>query len=202
MDGQKSQARRILCVEDDADTLYLLRTMLQNWGYEVVSAGTVSHAALLAKCSIFDLYLLDPRLADGTGIELCHKIRAFDPNTPIIFYSAAANESDRRNAAEAGAQAYILKPADPDELQNTVAVLIEQADVCSEQAKQAEFDAIREEFALERSSNGRLAPEERLARARNWQLKLKAYRAFVAAGGSRANFERLWPEVIKQALLN
>lgn len=60
----------------------------------------------------------------GSGIELCKKLREFDATTPIIFYSGAAYESDKREAFASGAQAYLTKPTDTKTLIETVARLI------------------------------------------------------------------------------
>ena len=59
-------------------------------------------------------------MPDLTGVELCERIRAFDKETPIIFYSAAANKSDHEEAMKAGAQSYIDKPGNLDELEETI----------------------------------------------------------------------------------
>jgi DNA-binding response OmpR family regulator len=68
----------------------------------------------------FDAYLLDNWLPEVAGPELCRQLREFDPNTPVIFYSAAAYITDKQNALEAGAQSYVVKPADPDDLVNAL----------------------------------------------------------------------------------
>jgi DNA-binding response OmpR family regulator len=79
----------------------------------------------LAVSQQFDLYLLDSWLPDGSGLDLCKRIRTFDTATPILFYSAAAYEADREQALKSGAQAYLVKPSHPSELCNLVTSLIE-----------------------------------------------------------------------------
>ncbi|HKG22810.1 MAG TPA: response regulator [Blastocatellia bacterium] len=111
---------RILCVDDDRDNCALLEIILGQSGYEVTSAMTVDVALGLAKNVNFDLYLLDTILPDGTGIELCQKIRTFDPSTPILFCSGAAYQSDINRAFKAGAQGYIVKPMVIENLLDTV----------------------------------------------------------------------------------
>jgi len=73
----------------------------------------------------FDLYLLDLWLPDGIGLELARAIREVDNETPIVFFSAAAYETDRFEAMQAGAQAYLTKPAKPSELCRVISSLIE-----------------------------------------------------------------------------
>jgi DNA-binding response OmpR family regulator len=58
----------------------------------------------------FDLYLLDGSLPDLDGFELCRRMREFDPDTPILFFSGAAYVADKKQGIEAGADAYVIKP--------------------------------------------------------------------------------------------
>ena len=118
--------RRILCIEDDKDTCELLSTVLGISSYQVKSAGTIADALCLASNETFSLYLLDRRLPDGDGIELCRQIREFDPHTPILFYSAAARESDKQEAIAAGATGYMIKPGDVVELVCAITFMINQ----------------------------------------------------------------------------
>ena len=53
----------------------------------VTSAPTMARGVQLAQQETFDLYLIDSRLPDGTGVEVCNRIRAFDSHTPILFWS-------------------------------------------------------------------------------------------------------------------
>jgi DNA-binding response OmpR family regulator len=117
---------RILCAEDNEDTCFLLQTLLGQENYAVESADTVEKALALAKKESFDLYLLANRFEDGTGLELCLKIREFDRRTPIIFYSGAAYEKDQEEALRAGAQAYIVKPG-IDGIVETIKALLSKA---------------------------------------------------------------------------
>src|SRR5581483_4588291 len=114
---------RILFVEDNHDTAQLVTMILESPDHRVTCVATIEEALELLARSAFDLYLLDTRLPDGSGIELCRQIRASDPNTPIIFFSAAAFETDKRRAIEAGADAYVTKPIDPSFLVQKVAGL-------------------------------------------------------------------------------
>lgn len=116
--------KRILCVEDDPDSCEMLAKFLEIVGYEVVSANSGADALRLAREHRFDTYVLDNWLADMSGVELCKRIRAFDPHTPIIFYSADAKKSDYEEAMSAGAQSYITKPGNLDELENTIPSLL------------------------------------------------------------------------------
>ena len=111
---------RILCVEDDQDTCEMLAVSLGMSGYEAVSAHTATDALKKTLSSDFDIILLDNRLPDRSGIELCKQIREVDPSTPIIFYSGDAYPKQIEDAREAGARAYLVKPVDPDKLERTI----------------------------------------------------------------------------------
>ena len=117
--------RRILYIEDHADTCELVTLLLAQKSYEVVTGSTIASGVSLATAEQFDLYLLDSWLPDGSGLDLCQQIRQFDKTTPILFYSAAAYAADHDLALESGAQAYLVKPSQPSELCDLVTDLIE-----------------------------------------------------------------------------
>ena len=116
---------RILFVEDHEDTRELIALIFQQATYEVVTATTVSRALTLARAERFNLFILDSRLPDGSGFDLCREIRRMDRATPILFYSALAFEKDKDEALRAGAQKYLVKPVDISVLQSAVAELVE-----------------------------------------------------------------------------
>jgi DNA-binding response OmpR family regulator len=122
---QSKNSPRVLYIEDHDDTRELVTLVLEQKCIEVVTGSTIKSGVDLAGSEEFDLYLLDSWLPDGSGLELCKKIREFDKATPILFYSAAAYEIDRDQAINSGAQAYLIKPSHPSELCNLVTSLIE-----------------------------------------------------------------------------
>ena len=74
----------------------------------------------------FDLYVLDRRLPDATGLELCERLQEISPGVPCIFYSGDAYELHRREAFAAGAAAYVAKP-DIDGLIDAVQKLLAES---------------------------------------------------------------------------
>ena len=114
-------------VEDDEDTRELVTYLLARSNYEVVSAESYDDALLMARTNQFDLYLIDNWMSGGSGIDLCKKLREFDPWTPILFYSGAAYERDKQQALDAGAQGYLVKPVDYDELIEEISRIISEA---------------------------------------------------------------------------
>jgi DNA-binding response OmpR family regulator len=120
--------QRILYVEDHDDTSELITLVLKQQNYEVVLDRTVAAALQSAKEQHFDLYLLDSRLPDGSGVDLCKEIRKFDLSTPVLFYSAAAYDIDKAMALRSGAQAYLMKPTRVTDLCEMVSALICEKD--------------------------------------------------------------------------
>jgi len=106
----------ILFAEDDKDTREVVQILLQQAGFRVSVTGDSTEVLQLLANDRFDALLLDNWMPNISGLELCRQIRSFDQNIPILFCSGALTEADRRDAFSAGAQAYIGKPFDPDEL--------------------------------------------------------------------------------------
>ena len=115
----------VLCVDDHHDTSEMLELLLSKEDYEVATAGTMEEACKLAEQKKFDLFVLDRRLPDASGLELCGRLQEIAPGVPCIFYSGDAYELHRREAIAAGAAAYVAKP-DIDGLINAVQKLLEQ----------------------------------------------------------------------------
>ena len=116
--------RHILYIEDHADTRELVTLVLGESNYRVTTACSVKDGLNLAREQQFDLYILDAWLPDGTGIDLCQRLREFDRATPIMFLSALAFEADKQAAIDHGAQSYLVKPADIRVLRNEVRALL------------------------------------------------------------------------------
>jgi DNA-binding response OmpR family regulator len=115
---------RILYVEEHAESCELLALWLSAYGYELVTANTLSDGVGLAKSGAFGVYILSGKFIDGTGLDLCRRIRMFDPTTPIVFYSALSRDSDLVAAVNAGAQAYLIKPNDFEQIEPTIRRLV------------------------------------------------------------------------------
>jgi DNA-binding response OmpR family regulator len=88
----------------------MLITLLKSALIEAKAVGTAAQALSSIQTERFDLYLLDASLPDLDGFELCRRMRDFDPDTPILFFSGAADEADKKQGIEGGANAYVIKP--------------------------------------------------------------------------------------------
>ena len=121
-----SQAKcRILYVDDHEDSAEMLKLMLTSEEYEVEIAQSVEQALAKARTEHFDLYVLDKRLPDGSGTDLCRMLNEITPAVPCIFYSGDTYELHRQEAMAAGARAYVPKP-DVDGLIETVHQLMSE----------------------------------------------------------------------------
>jgi len=118
---------RVLWVEDDADTREVITFFLEQSGYWVTSAGSSIEALGLARSEHFDLYLLGDWRPHGKESNLCEEIHKSDPGGPILFYSAAAYQTDRQRGMEAGANGYLTKPVGFDHLKEAMTRLLNDA---------------------------------------------------------------------------
>ena len=104
---------RVLYCEDHDDTRVVISLILKEAGFEVTEASNAKDCLDLAQSGEhFDLYLLDHNLPDDSGITLCRELRKGNAKIPILFYSACAMEAEKKEALEAGAQDYLIKPGD------------------------------------------------------------------------------------------
>ena len=109
----------ILYVARTADDAILLETALGMVHVSVTLVHTIADAISVLKERPVDLCLMETRLPDGDGFELCRKMRKAAPGVPIIFYSGDAADGYRRMGLEAGANEYLVKP-NFDSLTDTV----------------------------------------------------------------------------------
>ena len=114
---------RVLCVDDHLDTSEMLQMLLSEENYVVHTAATMEEACRMAADTEYDLFVLDKRLPDGTGVELCERLMRITPAVPCIFYTGDAYEIHRREALAAGAAAFVAKP-DVEGLINAVHELL------------------------------------------------------------------------------
>jgi two-component system cell cycle response regulator DivK len=104
--------KRILIGEDKATSRELLRTVLENQGYEVAEAADGEQALEQARAQVPDLILLDLQMPLRSGYEVVNELRQ-DPRfatVPIVAVTASAMQGDREKALEAGFSGYLSKP--------------------------------------------------------------------------------------------
>lgn len=101
--------KRIFYVEDDLSLINGLSFAIKKQGYEIDIARTSSEAENLWMNGKYDLVILDVSLPDGSGCDLCKKIRQ-NSKVPIIFLTAADEETDIIMGLDIGGDDYITKP--------------------------------------------------------------------------------------------
>lgn len=107
---------KILLVEDDVVLATSLAKFLSLHGYNVDIAKSYYEAGDKTYENKYDLYIFDINLKDGSGIELLEDLRFAEDNTPTIFISALRDTQTVVRGFNAGAEDYIKKPFDPEEL--------------------------------------------------------------------------------------
>jgi len=112
---QPRQSRRILLVEDHADTNRSLTKLLHLRGYEVESANDIESALALGSKAQFDVLVSDIGLPDGTGIDLIRRLRSDRPALAIAL-TGFGMEEDLRKTREAGFNHHLVKPIDVNKL--------------------------------------------------------------------------------------
>ena len=114
---------KILLLEDDVSLIDGLEYALRKNGFDIETIRTVSGAIERMRLSVeYDLLLLDVTLPDGTGFDVCEKVRAAGSQIPIIFLTAADEEVNVIRGLDIGGDDYITKPFKIGELTNPRAV--------------------------------------------------------------------------------
>ncbi len=113
---------KILIVEDDAPLRNLIRTTLYTHDYTYETAENGKTALMIASSANPDLVLLDLGLPDLDGTEVIRQIRTWS-NMPIIVLTARSEMSDKINALDSGADDYLTKPFDVEELLARIRVI-------------------------------------------------------------------------------
>ncbi|MFA5135984.1 MAG: response regulator transcription factor [Patescibacteria group bacterium] len=108
--------KKILLIEDNADIQALLKELLQEQDYFVKKAGTAAAALEILKKGEPDLVILDLGLPDMSGESLCQKIRKDYPSLPIVILTARDTSRDIVRGLNLGADDYIAKPFNANEL--------------------------------------------------------------------------------------
>jgi DNA-binding response OmpR family regulator len=119
--------KRILVVDDDENILNLERTILEQKGFDVTTAGGGKEALERLEKETFDLVLLDVMMPEVDGFTVCRRIKD-DPklkDTPVIFLTAKGGGEALAEGFESGAVMYINKPFTANKLLTIVNTMLE-----------------------------------------------------------------------------
>lgn len=119
---------KILIVEDEKKVASFLKKGLEENYYEADIANDGLTAEKLALSNKYDLFILDLIIPGLSGIELCKKLKLFNPDLPVLMLTALGTTDDKLLGFEAGANDYLVKPFEFRELLARVKVLIKKTD--------------------------------------------------------------------------
>ncbi|MHB0869343.1 MAG: response regulator transcription factor [Chloroflexota bacterium] len=128
MSNPRSKAH-ILVVDDNLQSLKMLRFLLEDEGYEVLVASNADTARDLLEgaTSPIHLVVLDVMMPNVNGFDLCDRIRREGESVPIIFLSARGEPTDKAEGLRMGADDYVVKPFDPGELLARIAAVLRRS---------------------------------------------------------------------------
>lgn len=120
--------KKILIVDDEEEIIFLLKRRLSKNGYEVVLAHNGVEALAVAQRERPDLLILDVMMPELDGLTVCFKLKT-DPkyqSIKIILLTARDQQKDKHAGETVGADVYVTKPFEPDDLIKKVQELIGQ----------------------------------------------------------------------------
>lgn len=143
---ERTEKVKILCVDDDAESLELLEALLLPKGFDVGIARDGETALAIIEVWHPDIVLLDVVMPRMDGYEVCRKIKKNDKtkNIPVIMVTVLRSKEDRIESIEAGAEDFISKPVDSHEILARIRMLV--------RAKEAEEGFVYTIYALARAA--------------------------------------------------
>ena len=127
--SSNSETKKLLLIDDDPNLILLVKDYLEFNGYEVITAGHGREAMKILEQDIPDLIVCDVMMPEMDGYTFVQEIRK-DPRLdwlPVIFLSAKGQSQDRIKGLSQGADIYMVKPFEPDELVAQVKSTISQS---------------------------------------------------------------------------
>lgn len=122
-----TQSARLLLIEDDPAVALAVRDALRSEGYRVDVAGTGATGFEAARDTQPQLVILDVRLPDGSGMDVCRRMRLSGLRQPVLILTANNSETDKVLGLEMGADDYLTKPFSLRELRSRVRALLRRA---------------------------------------------------------------------------
>jgi DNA-binding NtrC family response regulator len=127
--GGKFVGKRVLVVDDDQVILSSFAHSLSKHGYDVETAETGHEAIEKCKSGSYDLTLLDIRLPDMDGTQLLEQLQEIEPKMITIMVTGYASLDSALRSLILQANAYVLKPVDPDELLKVVRATLNERQI-------------------------------------------------------------------------
>lgn len=126
-------SNKILLLEDDISLVDGLKYSLKRNGFDVEIIRTVEEAiSRLPEIDAYDLLILDVTLPDGTGFEVCEKVRSQGKNIPILFLTASDEEVNVIRGLDSGGDDYVTKPFKLGELCSRIRALLRRTGISNQ----------------------------------------------------------------------
>lgn len=143
--------RRVLIVEDEKVLARTLRDMLRAKGYEVETCGDGKEGADAAAAGAYDLILLDVMLPSMDGFEVAETLRRKGVGTPILMLTARDDLNDKVSGLKSGADDYLTKPFEADELLARIEALLRRTSPkAGSELRHFDFGGMRADFVNNR----------------------------------------------------
>ncbi|MCK5310735.1 MAG: sigma-54-dependent Fis family transcriptional regulator, partial [Desulfobacteraceae bacterium] len=117
--------KKILVVDDDSVHGMMLKTLIEDWGYEIHLADDGTSGVDMVKDQPFDLVLLDMKMKKMSGMEALQHIKNYNPSLPVVIMTAYSSVQTAVKALKTGAYDYLTKPLDFDKLKLTIERIFE-----------------------------------------------------------------------------
>ena len=128
-EGAQAPPAHLMIIEDDADTLEMLRATLEAHGFKVTACESAAETLELAPANSVDLIVSDIGMPQMDGFEMIKRLRELDQykSVPAIALSGYASNKDAKSALAAGFDAHVSKPVDPAELLRLINKLVKKS---------------------------------------------------------------------------
>ena len=160
----------LLVIDDEPNIVFAIKEAMSSPHLVVISAGTAQAGVELVRRFLPDVVILDVRLPDQSGLDVCDKIRQIDPRLPIILMTAFAKSETAIEAMCRGAYEFLLKPVDLRRLKGVVGKALELSRACRFPAlvdRDDTYDVSADQIVGQSSAMqevykkiGRIAPQE------------------------------------------
>ena len=179
---------RILLVEDESSLARTLCDLFRNLGYSVEVRSDGAQALEAGSNEAFDLILLDVMLPSMNGFDVCRNLRQRGVDTPVLMLTARSEVADKIVGFKTGADDYVTKPFDTDELQARMEALLRRTSRSVTDGWSYEFGDVKVDFR-----KGRIVRDNRVVDLFDQECRLLRY--FVEHRGQVLSRETLLTEV-------
>ncbi|WP_139650632.1 response regulator transcription factor [Raoultibacter phocaeensis] len=188
--------RSILVVEDDSDINALLATIMRRQGFEVVQAFSGTEGLLRVESGVFDLVLLDMLLPGMDGAAFIERLRTeLASSVPVIVVSAKVGLADKIDALALGADDYVTKPFEPEEVVARVQAVLRRSCGTGRTAAAAEAGEVYSHRGLELNATTRrvaLGAEDVVLTASEFDILLVLIKAPDKVFSRELLYELVW----------